>query len=233
MTAPVTSTAASSQLAQAGLAELTAASVAQAWAAIDPHNLRATLPDFNAVVAANVRRYGATSGALAARLYRQIRLEHVRGSYTPRPANLPPMVKIVSGLNWATGHLFGETQDMDSGLTLAIGVAERLVMDVGRDTIRENVHNDSKAKGWARVTEPGPCAFCALLAMRGFVYKESSASFHSHDKCRCHAEPIFGEYRPGEQVAEWASLYKEATRSASGKDKRTEWRRAFDAAYGK
>jgi len=81
------------------------------------------------------------------------------------------------------------------------------------------------------VTEPNSCAFCALLAMRGFVYKESTVAFHSHDKCRCHAEPIFGHYQPGEQVAEWASLYKDATSSATGKTKLTEWRRAYDAAY--
>ena len=44
---------------------------------------------------------------------------------------------------------------------------------------------------WARVAHPGACAFCTLLASRGFDYTSRSAAgggysgAHFHDHCRC------------------------------------------------
>lgn len=44
---------------------------------------------------------------------------------------------------------------------------------------------------WARVAHPGACAFCMLMASRGFAYKTREtaggghAGAHYHDHCRC------------------------------------------------
>lgn len=44
---------------------------------------------------------------------------------------------------------------------------------------------------WKRVLSANPCAFCRMLAGRGAVYSEGTASFLSHDHCSCTAEPEF------------------------------------------
>lgn len=48
-------------------------------------------------------------------------------------------------------------------------------------------------KGWARIPEPGACAFCRMLASRGAVYKRNTGNFHSHNRCRCTARAVADE----------------------------------------
>ncbi|EPD78756.1 hypothetical protein HMPREF1527_01093 [Atopobium sp. oral taxon 199 str. F0494] len=38
---------------------------------------------------------------------------------------------------------------------------------------------------FARVPQGGECAFCAMLASRGFVYSEAGANSHYHNHCKC------------------------------------------------
>jgi hypothetical protein len=70
------------------------------------------------------------------------------------------------------------------------GAATRLVLDAGRDTIRQTTVADPRTAGWQRVTSGG-CDFCAMLAGRGAVYSEATADFASHDHCACSAEPVY------------------------------------------
>jgi hypothetical protein len=61
--------------------------------------------------------------------------------------------------------------------------------------------SDRKAKGWARIPEPGACSSALMLATRGAVYRsEKGGDFKSHDNCRCHVEPVFTAYEPSAQV---------------------------------
>jgi hypothetical protein len=102
------------------------------------------------------------------------------------------------------------------------------VLDLGRDSIIDSVHKDTQAEAWARVTEPKPCAFCALLATRGAVYKsEKSAEFEAHDHCRCHAQPVFTgvPFEASAQIREFQAFY----RAHPGLQN---FRRAYDAKYG-
>lgn len=71
------------------------------------------------------------------------------------------------------------------------GSAQRLVLNGGRDTITNVSTQDKAAEGWERVIEPGACSFCAMLAGRGGVYKESTVDFRAHDHCHCVARPVF------------------------------------------
>ena len=71
------------------------------------------------------------------------------------------------------------TQAMANGLVQVSGAASRLVLNTGRDTIVEAVKRDPRALGWARVTDEAPCAFCAMLASRGPVYKSASVALFS------------------------------------------------------
>lgn len=90
------------------------------------------------------------------------------------------------------------------GNTMA-GEVQRLGVKAGRDTQERAINRDGKVKAVARQTGPNPCAFCAMLASRGFVYKsEASATSKTtlyekkngrlgftldkyHDNCGCTA----------------------------------------------
>lgn len=79
----------------------------------------------------------------------------------------------------------------------------RIALDGGRRQIIDAVQRDRRALGWIRVTDGDPCAFCAMLASRGPVYKGRETAiagtvfstrvndFQAHASCGCQAEPVF------------------------------------------
>lgn len=91
--------------------------------------------------------------------------------------------------------------------TKTVRSAQRLSLKGSRSTIMSTVADSRAIVGYQRVTRPGACDFCTMLAGRGAVFKSSvSASTvagsrgrqrgnqrvgHSyHDSCRCTPEPI-------------------------------------------
>lgn len=65
------------------------------------------------------------------------------------------------------------------------GVLNRLVLQPGRETVGGATLKAGTR--FARVTEPGACAFCLMLAGRGAVYLEDTHGVGQkwHDNCRC------------------------------------------------
>ena len=118
---------------------------------------------------------------------------------------------------------------------------EQIVLDQSRTAIIDAVQDDREAIGWARVTEPGACYFCAMLATRGAVYKSrDTASFQAHRRypngtggdCRCHVEPVFNAYEPSAQIRQWQADYKRLKKEKGGKLSLIEWRRAVEGRDG-
>jgi hypothetical protein len=67
---------------------------------------------------------------------------------------------------------------MNNAGALAAGAADRDALMGGRDLLEATARADQAVVGWARVTAPNPCDFCAMLASRGAVYRsEWSASY--------------------------------------------------------
>lgn len=117
-------------------------------------------------------------------------------------------------------------------------LAQRITLDAGTDDLFTNIEADREAKRWARVTRPGACSFCLMLAARGAQYRtEGSANFRAHNVvdgkgglCRCDVEPLFGDaYEPPAHVRAAASLWSESTDGLSGADARNAFRRALAA----
>ncbi|TDD97635.1 hypothetical protein [Actinomadura rubrisoli] len=122
------------------------------------------------------------------------------------------------------------------------GSAATLALEGGRETIRSAVLGDDEAIGWARVTDADPCAFCAMLASRGAVYRsrqtaggaknkqfegEGMFKFHNHDGCS--AVPVFDADDPVLEEAE--RLYDkwlEVTRAAPGEKMIDAWTKYWD-----
>lgn len=50
------------------------------------------------------------------------------------------------------------------------GTVDKAGIDAGRELLDRVSSGDSRVMMWARITGSNPCAFCAMLASRGFVY---------------------------------------------------------------
>lgn len=107
------------------------------------------------------------------------------------------------------------------------GASTRMVMMGGRDTVTSAARMDPMAKGWERVINPGACGFCAMLAGRGAVYKESTVDFRAHDHCHCVARAVFiGQQSMNSDLsAEWG----QATRGTRGKAAIQAWNKYWES----
>lgn len=129
----------------------------------------------------------------------------------------------------------------DPRLPRVEAAAGKMVADVGRNELIEAIEADRQARGWARVTRPGACAFCLMLATRGAVYKSEQTAgaranvkfvgegeFKFHNNCRCTIQPLFGAvYEPPAHIRDAKKLYRESTKGEG--DKLNAFRRALYA----
>lgn len=188
-----------------------------------------------------VRAHHRISAALAGSYYQSFRgAERVAGSPTPRLADPVNPEKVAASL-YVTGRvmtgkaiLAGKSPQaaMQTALVRTSGAVTRHVLAGGRDTLVLSAGEDAQATGWARVTSGNPCAFCAMIAGRGPVYKgEDTAEFQAHDGCACMAEPAYaGSEWPG-RAREYRDLYNRATREAREADPNADLLNAFRRAY--
>ncbi len=185
---------------------------------------------FNQLVAAAVvlvRAYRQMSGDLGASYFDAFRLAENPGgqakSWLADPMTPEAEDRLVASLH-VTGEMTvrqalaaGRSPEdaRQTALTTTSGTLTRHISDGGRESILRSTAHDIKARGWARVTDPKPCAFCALLSSRGPVYiSEFTADFEAHDHCGCTAEPGYeGTEWPGRSL-EFHEMYNQAIREA-------------------
>jgi hypothetical protein len=218
--------------AQIGLTRLLVRDVRGLRRLILPQRLRTSVPDWLAAMNAIVQQYSRVSAALAADFYdAQRESAGVPGPFTVPLADPPPEEQTEASLRWAAKDLWprepeeatlAQRQPMDIRLTQAEKkaeqVAQKLVADTGRGTVREAVRQDRQATAWARAAALGACSFCKLLATRGAVYKQDTASFRAHDGCHCGVVPVFKgqRFELSDHAREWERLYREFAAPHSG-----------------
>ncbi len=107
------------------------------------------------------------------------------------------------------------------------GTVTRTVLAGARDTATATATATDRIVGWRRVTAGQPCAFCAMVASRGAVYKERTAlrdpAFHDHD--RCTYEPLYRNEPEPADVVELRRQWDESTSGLSGTDALNAFRR--------
>jgi hypothetical protein len=222
------------QLGQAALVSLIPDVLRQAWPLLDLHDLSGTMPAFTAAVRAIVARYGKASSAAAVAYYQsERRAASVPGRALVKLAPTPAESVIESAVSWATTDLYGPVtaQTTTAAVQRLDESVSQLVLDQSRDTLIGTVRSDKAAKGWVRVTEPGACSFCTMLALRagaGMLYSKRSADFLSHGHCRCHAEPVFTAYEPSARMRDMQALWDTSTKGRSGPDARNAFRQAIE-----
>lgn len=201
----------------------------------------AHMPAFIDEVTALVHHYGSVSGLLAADFYDQTRHDAgVRGSFTATPVKLPDQVQVDAAIRWATADLWQPDPNLDAIHVKVEGVADKLVLDVGRDTITDSVADDPKATGFARSGRPNCCAFCAMLISRGAVYKSARSATIAefgpragksyHDHCHCKVSPFWDPaHVPTAQETELGALWRDevAAKGYQGPDALNAFRRVL------
>ncbi|MGH3437092.1 MAG: hypothetical protein ACRDRL_29010 [Sciscionella sp.] len=221
----------SHRAAQAALVSLIANLIAHAWERlVDPHDLKASTPKLVAAVEAIVTHYGRASTQAALTDYRnQRRAAGVVGRVKLPTAPTPSHDDVQGLVEHSLSPMYGP---VDATVTFKVretlaDEVERMVLDQSRGAIIGAVHADPEAKAWARVTEPGACSFCRLLATRGAVYRsDKSADFRAHLACRCHVEPVFVAYEATAQIRQDQAEYKKLTEKygKSGRAIHVAWR---------
>lgn len=241
--------------AQRGLTRLLVRDMRGLRRLIRAQRLRTSVPDWIAAVQAVVDRYASTSAALAAEWYEvQRAAAGAAGPFTVPVADPPPAEQSEATLRWASKDLWprdperatvAQQQPLDTRISLAERKAEqamqRLVLNVGRDTVRRAVREDREALAYARAAALGACSFCKLMASRGAVYSSAGAAGRDaddafegdgaakyHNACNCVVVPIFRgqQFELSPHAAEWDRLYQEYAAGHPG-DQLRRFRRAL------
>ncbi|MGW7617421.1 VG15 protein [Streptomyces antimycoticus] len=245
--------------AQRGVSRLLVRDLRKLRRLILPSRLQATVPDWIEAVRALVGEYGNASASLAADYYDAQRVAaRVTGSFTVPLLDPTPDGQVDNSLRWATKDLWPRDPEdpatteaqkapletrLEQAQRKAEAVAQKLVADQGRGTVRNAVQRDRQAVGYARAAALGACAFCKLMATRGMVFKsaasagrEANARFTGdasvvkfHDHCHCQVIPVYRgqRFQLSDKAKEWERLYREYAAPYSG-DQLRRFRRAIE-----
>lgn len=116
--------------------------------------------------------------------------------------------------------------------SIGSGTVDAAGMEGGREVINQAIRGDRLVKLVARGTSGDPCAFCAMLASRGFVYRsEASAGLGDEIErfhINCHCFPIVRFVRESELPElnlYFQEKWAEVTAGYYGLEARKAWRR--------
>lgn len=129
-----------------------------------------------------------------------------------------------------------EAELMEKAESRSTGAAVRHAMDGSRG-VTDRVMRDRRVLGYARVTDSDPCAFCALLASRGAVFKKDSfqgsdAQFAPHPEASTSLPEKFSDVAKVHDHC-CCSLRPVYTRTGSFDAAAKYWRNGWDAIYAR
>lgn len=212
------------------------------FSTLDEAELNRSFPAYERKASALVREAERQSHRVAVQFYSEIReAEHAEGqapTVRPKladPEHLRTSLFVHGPVEVKRALSQGASIDdaMRRGQVATVGTATRTALNAGRHHVEDLVVADAQATGWQRVIKSAkPCAFCALLASRGAVYKAGKypprTEYHYH--CTCVAIPLFKSSKQHQQAQFYAALWKATTAGKKGKDAVNAFRRALAAA---
>lgn len=196
--------------------------------------LLAILPDL-------VDYYGDTLAVVAAEWYEQIREDPSK--FSTVLADAYPTEQVQGTVQYAGKFL--AAGDEDAARELLAGAMQRWIMYSGRETVARNVALDPSKPRFARVPVGETCAWCDMLASRGWVYhSKETAGINGgyHDRCNCQIVPSWesGEahlegYDPDDlydkYMAARQEIEAEGIRSPSDKEIAVRMQKLFPERY--
>lgn len=156
----------------------------------NPEAVRAALLE---VTPALVTEYGDLAATAAADWYEELRDNvNPRQRYTVQTVPAAAESEVQGSVRWAAKDLFGD--DPANTLRLLQGSIQRHILYSARATIARNAEHDPSNPRFARVpTGAKTCAFCEIMASRGFVYRTEDLAggggHYYHDDCDCQIVP--------------------------------------------
>lgn len=189
-----------------------------------PEARRATLLE---VVPEVIGYYALGTAALGADFYDERReLAGVASGFTATATISDRVVKTRRGIAWAAEPLF--TDDFDTSLARLREIVGSETIRPYRDTILVARKEDPESVGWKRITSPGACGFCLLLADKGAIYKQETARFAAHTSCMCTAAPVFRtQTGPEASVLQYAASRR--TRTPAEKEDIRWWVQEYES----
>ncbi|MDR1954293.1 MAG: hypothetical protein LBQ21_07495 [Clostridiales Family XIII bacterium] len=161
------------------------------WQAIDFNEVGAAINTTRDLMYALSSEYGDAAAKVAADFYEAIRAKELGGAYEALLADNAPYDQIRKQVGYAAkNHLLGETPTTEEMYKYLAGCLDKNVKGSARNTITKNALRDKADVRYARVpTGSKTCAFCVMLASRGFVYatEESAGAlgqYHAHCDCQ-------------------------------------------------
>jgi hypothetical protein len=222
--------------------------IVQTWRLlVNPARVDASWPALRDVLGSGVQQARAESAQLAREFYMEARRDAgvPDGLFVPDDPPQLTRARLVTSLD-VTGPVefkrsiaAGKTpeQAVDAAAVRMSGSSSYLALEGGRDVMQESIRRDERATGWSRVTDADPCAWCAMLASRGPVYKSAVTAGDPrqggntyHDHCGCQAWPAFTLDEPFVGLAD--KLYEDwrrETRGTGGKDAVNAFRRWWES----
>lgn len=172
------------RLAQARIVEMAIDDIADLASRFDWSTPEAAREALLEIVPSLVREYGDIAATAAAEWYEETR-PMVLGPYPARTVDPVP----VSQAEQSARALLGDADTADAAISAITDGLQRLIQYSGRATIARNVQLDPGDVRFARVPRGAKtCAWCSLLASRGFVYynrETAGALMQFHDVCDC------------------------------------------------
>lgn len=193
-----------------------------------------------------VREYTDIASQLADDYYHRVRQTWSKHAGVPLPALERYGLTDVDRVLWATRGGFAgadwnglKYRDVKNGRNRA-GItmrdlwpdmsnpddAQQFISDMMRNALRlqtqRNVRLDPSNPRWARVPQGKTCAFCTMLASRGFAYTSEEAAGGEgnafHADCDCRIIPTWGEQTlPNYDWRKYEQWYEEAKEAAGGR----------------
>lgn len=187
------------------------------WPLLDWRDLDGSSPYWTALSTLAVNRRMQQSQAAAATYldeYRQAEIGKPATVALGAPAGTATALRIAGLVR--VKKLIARGMDPEDAHSAAFtkyaGIVRRQTMMGGRLTIARTTGRDRRAIGWRRVTDGNPCAFCAMLASRGPVYRDAASAdglqYHAH--CGCSAEPEYSAWEPTETEQGYIDAYTDA-----------------------
>lgn len=212
--------------AQANLSRQAMAELLRLWPLLDPDDIDGTEVRWLHAAASAIQERYRISQELALRYllaFRGVELG-APAPFNPGVARMLPAEQLTTALRVTgpvtvkrlTGAGLTPQKAAQTALTRVLGSGTRLVQAGGRSALERGIQSDTAALGYQRVTRAGACAFCALLAGRGPVYKtaRSAGDGHRyHDHCHCQTEPV---YSRSSAMPPTSAAYRQAYEEAEG-----------------
>lgn len=196
------------------------ADLARAFPAVDFTSPALAREDLRTIVQAIVDVYGPALAEGGLAWYQTLRPVGA-DAYDPAPVTAEGVEGQVDGtVRYAAG------MDPGRALTLVAGTTGRIIQTQVRQSVLEAAERDPLGPAFARVPRGKTCAFCSMLASRGFVYTSEElaggAGHEYHDFCDCRIVPSFQGrrlvgYDPDALYKDYLDARKYATETAGNR----------------